>query len=133
MSGIRVDRVADRPYLDGGRDPAVGGLDCYGLARAALADLGVEIPAEPAEGLALEAELGRELDASEPTREGDLLVIESDRGPHVGVALSRFRFVHATREAGVAVGRIGVWMRSGKVRRRVRLRALEGVGFDARG
>lgn len=122
---IRLGELVGRPYIEDGREATDAGLDCYGVLRVALGHLGADVPREQAEALAAESALGRELAAGEPTREGDVLVFRAERGPHVGVALSPFRFVHATREAGVVVDRLAVWAR-GRLVRRVRVRALEG-------
>ncbi len=125
---VRAEEIVGRPYLEGGRDAGSLGLDCYGVVRVGLSDLGVEIPRDQADAVAREFALGRVLAAWEPTRVGDVLVLEAEAGPHVGLAISPFRFVHATRTSGVVVDRVAVWARAGKLRRRVRVRELEEGG-----
>ena len=89
------------PYRRGGRGE--GGVDCSALAASVLGQLGVDLPrtttAQRQVGLAISR------DEIEP---GDLLFFRlgSKRVNHVGVALDRERFLHASSSRGVVVERL---------------------------
>lgn len=127
-------RAASRPldlsglvgirYKDGGRDRREG-LDCWGLARIVLARMDLKLPEDPAEALAGESTLGDVVTGA--LRAGDVLVIRTDEGQHVGVAIDPFQFIHTTRHSGSVIGRIEVVERAGRVLRRVRLRPPAGA------
>jgi cell wall-associated NlpC family hydrolase len=116
-----LGKLVGVPYTEGGRT-IEGGVDCYGLLRLALAELGLEIPESYAEAV-----LGVpavEIPAGE-ARRGDLVVMEADGssgfGLHVGMMVDRLRFIHATRASGSRLDFLELWMRAGKVQRLARI------------
>lgn len=106
-------------YAEGGTDKRLG-LDCWGLARIVLARLDVALPATPAEALAEARTVAFEV--RDAAREGDLLVMECEGRPHVGVCLNATSFIHATKAGGVALARVADW--AAATRRRLRFVAL---------
>jgi cell wall-associated NlpC family hydrolase len=97
-----VEALADPwlgvPYRYGGISRR--GIDCSGLALSILGELGVTLPRTVAE----QRKMGREVGLEEVSP-GDLLFfrMRSARVDHVGVALDRTRFVHASVSRGVVV------------------------------
>lgn len=101
------------------------GLACYPLVRLALRRLGVEMDADPeAESLK-----GSFVETDLPPRAGDIIEMESNEpggvGQHLAVCVDRFNAMHAAG-AGVRVDRIAALVRTGRIERRLRARALMG-------
>lgn len=113
-----VEGLVGIRYKTGGQDRKEG-LDCWSLARIVLARLDLKLPEDPAEALAGEQALGYEVSGA--LRAGDILLIQTDEGQHVGVALDPFQFIHTTRASGSVISRIAMIERSGRLIRRVRL------------
>jgi lipoprotein Spr/probable lipoprotein NlpC len=86
------------PYRYGGVSRQ--GVDCSALAAHLLEEVGVRLP----RSVNQQRNVGREIPFA-TIEAGDLVFfkIESPRVNHVGVALDRTRFVHASRSRGVAV------------------------------
>ena len=86
------------PYRYGGVSRQ--GVDCSALAAHLLEEVGVRLP----RSVNQQKTVGQEI-AFDSIEAGDLVFfqIESPRVNHVGVALDRKRFVHASRSRGVAV------------------------------
>lgn len=133
------------PYRSGGRslepDGPTAGIDCYGVVRAYLARLGVDLPEDQAGALADARTLGMRA-SGEPPRRGDVLVLEgaalptAEREVHVAVMIDNFRCLHATREAGSVVERVDAITARCPVRSVLRPRPLafgiERDGHDGR-
>jgi cell wall-associated NlpC family hydrolase len=89
------------PYRYGGTDER--GLDCSALVQIVMGDLGVDVPRTTRD----QQDLGRPIDPRD-LRAGDLLFfrLDSSRVNHVGLALGRDRFIHASTSRGVVVDRL---------------------------
>ncbi len=97
----------------------VGG--CWGLVMSVLAEMGYEVPADPALALGTERPFARALGPGEGARIGDVLeMLGADGVSHVAVVVSGFDALHATREGGVVRHRLAALLRSGGVVRVLR-------------
>ena len=105
------------PFVDGGRDPAVG-LDCWGLSREIFRRCGIELPdykisCEDA------SRIDKEFKEQKSWRrcEGEipvpaLVVIRfAVYCDHTGVYIGQGRFIHTRKEIGVNIDRVDspVW------------------------
>lgn len=121
-AGDPLGRLVGIDYAEGGRS-IESGLDCYGVVRLAMAELGVDMPERYADALIGEAR-AQQVAIADADR-GDLVVMEADSssgfGLHVGVMVDPLRFLHATRLGGSRLDCLELWRRAGKVRRLVRI------------
>ncbi len=89
------------PYRYGGTTR--NGVDCSALAAEILDEVGVSLP----RSVSQQRGVGQEIPLDD-VEAGDLVFfrLDSSRVNHVGVALDRARFVHASRSRGVAIDRL---------------------------
>lgn len=78
------------PYLWGGNDPRTG-LDCSGLVKLALSELGVSMPRVAID----QARMGEEVPSLDEARPGDLIV--THEGGHIGIYVGEGQMIHAPR------------------------------------
>ena len=110
---IRLDDLIGLPFIDGGRDPAVG-FDCWGLSTEVFRRYGIELPdykisCEDA------SRISSQIDEQKPfwhRCEGEisvpaLVVIRfAVYCDHTGVYIGQGRFIHTRQEVGVNIDRI---------------------------
>jgi cell wall-associated NlpC family hydrolase len=99
---LPTDGLVGLPYVRGGVVPQVdGGVDCYGLARLALARLGVHWPATPEELLAAPSGQGlgdaQRLDGTQPPEPGDVVVCVLHGVQHLAVMVTAETALHTAR------------------------------------
>lgn len=99
------------PYKNNGRDAS--GLDCYGLAIEVEKRLGKELRDVVYENHAIElAEENAPLLNIRKTDfiiTGSLLEIHTENELHIGVAINKKEFIHATYNHGVKISPIGAY------------------------
>lgn len=138
----RFAKLVGLPYVDEGTDPRPeseggdGGVDCYGAVRLAARELGVELPENPAEALAMNPPIAVVVSPSEPIKPGDVFELtgrrrsdeteELDQGaaPHLAFVLDLFTVLHATRKGGTVIHPLEVIASPNRIRRRFRFRSL---------
>jgi cell wall-associated NlpC family hydrolase len=125
---IDVADLVGATWCDDGQgvDRATG-FQCWGLARAVLARVGVVLPESPERALAEWSDAAASLGEERPRelrRAGDVLLMKGEvlgHGAlmHVGVVINLTQFIHATRD-GVRLDRTAVFERAGQVIKVVR-------------
>ena len=110
---IKLDDLIGLPFVDGGRDAAVG-FDCWGLSTEVFRRYGIELPdykisCEDA------SRISSQIDEQKPfwkKCEGEipvpaLVVIRfAVYCDHTGVCIGQGRFIHTRKEVGVNIDRI---------------------------
>lgn len=102
MEAATLAPLVSIPFLEKGRDRKEG-LDCYGLVREALRDLGLlSLPEDELRSREIVAECAEVLPLETRTRLGDvlLLIYPDEDEPHLSVAIDPFSAMHASSSAG---------------------------------
>lgn len=113
---IDYEKYIGIPYVEDGRDPAVG-LDCKGLLLVLLKDLGIDLPdicsesdwAKCGRNLFVEKYHENTFEIEQSDLEpGDLIMVRgrSGVGDHVAVCVGDGQFIHSVFGVGVVKGRL---------------------------
>lgn len=112
----RLADLVNVPYADHGTDlERDGGLNCYGLVRAALSRYGIQWPEDPAQALRGREALARLLESGERPTPGDVVEMCMEDGAHLGMLLEDGYVLHAIRGRSSAISRLEMLRRMGAV------------------
>lgn len=110
MTSINVADLIGQPYKDNGRGN--GGYDCYGLAIEVEKRLGKELIDVYYDNhnkqLAEEYAPLLNLRKTDFINTGVIIEMHKDGLLHIGVAINKVDMIHATRNQGVRISRIGI-------------------------